>query len=266
VNKSKIAVLGRGFLGREFERMGYTVFGRDGFSFREDQDMGILDGFNAIVNCIGISDTRYCEDRSNFSEVMSVNADLPAMLSTYCYVTGKKFIHISTGCLYGDSYSVPCDEDHPISAHCTYTVSKYAGEMWCNPETDIIIRPRLLFGEELVSGRNNLIQKLMRFKKFLDLPNSVTWTRTIVEAVQALLDNDASGIFNVSNRGFHTIQDIAKMAGIDGGSMSQQELWAEQGIHLVSNFMSTKKLEEYYVPPTVEDAIAECMKKIKEKI
>lgn len=256
----KIVVLGRGFLGQEFEKMGYEVWDRKRFNFSTSVD--VLVDYDVVINCIGISNTRYCEDPKNFNEIMTVNGTLPNILSRYCNTKGKKFVQISTGCLF-DEVGRPCTEEDFISAHCNYTVSKYAGEMSCNKETDLILRPRLLFSDTKMDTHNNLIQKLLKFDTFVDEFNSVTWNKTIVEATQALLDAGVSGIFNIANEGVHTIYDIAtKMLGKSGAKMSGEELRKSQGLFLVNNVMDLTKLKKYYQPETVENAIKECYKEL----
>lgn len=262
----KVLVLGKGFLGREFEEMGYEVWGRDKLDFDKHTKLDILKPYDAIINCIGISNTRYCEDPENFERVMNVNGNVPRILSQLSeyYRNEKKIkiVHISTGCLY-DEIGRPCTEEDFLSAHCGYTVSKYVGEMGCNKEHDIILRPRLLFSDKIMTTRNNLIQKLLKFDTFVDELNSVTWNRTIVEATQALLDADASGVFNVANEGRHTIYEIAtQMLGKGGTKMSGEELIKSQGLHLVNNVMDISKLKQYYTPAPVEEAIKYCYNKI----
>jgi dTDP-4-dehydrorhamnose reductase len=255
----KIKVLGRGLLGREFERMGYEVLGRKRFGadtalYDYDNFLGDAD---AVINCIGKSDRVWCEDPKNCDAVTAANIDLPSMLSKYCATTGKRFVHISTGRLYGDSVE-PCTEEHPLQAYSFFTASKWAGEQGCNKETDLIIRPRLLFSGERCNNRNNLVMQLSRFKYFVDAINSVTHTKTVVEAVKTLLDAEATGIYNVANTDPLSIHEIAtEVLPFDGAAISARKLVEAAGIHIVNNIMCTEKLEEFYKPMSTTDAIQE---------
>jgi dTDP-4-dehydrorhamnose reductase len=255
----KIKVLGRGFLGREFERMGYEVLGRDRF----DADLALFDyhdflgDADAVVNCIGKSDRLWCEDPANCDAVTLANSDLPSMLSKYCHSTGKRFVHISTGRLYGDSI-LPCTEEDPLQAYSFFTASKWAGEQGCNKVKDLIIRPRLLFSGERCNDRTNLILQLSRFKYFVDAVNSVTYTKTVVEAVQALLEAEATGVYNVANTYPMSIHRIAtEILPFEGPEISAEKLVKKAGIHIVNNIMCTEKLEKIYTPMTTTDAIRE---------
>ena len=44
----------------------------------------------------------------------------------------RKFIHISSGAVYGEPKYLPCYEDHPIKPLCYYGISKYTFEMYLN--------------------------------------------------------------------------------------------------------------------------------------
>ena len=267
----KKAVLGSGFLALEYAGYGYEKIGRDKLEIthkllQNRSSYSILDkilgDYDVIVNCIGISNTRYCEDRANWEEVHCINGILPGYLSKWCERRDKQFIHISTGCLYAESHR-PCTEDDFIEAHCNYAVSKFVGEMGCNPERDIILRPRLLFSHRVING-NNLICKLQQFTAFVDEFNSITHTYDIVGASEALLKSQAQGIYNIANDGVFTIYEIARMIkkrflaiGQDPkiDKMTAQDLRSSQNLYLVNNVMDLTKIKQFYKPVKVEDAI-----------
>jgi dTDP-4-dehydrorhamnose reductase len=246
----KIAILGNGFLGQEFKRQGFDVFSRDEIEIRNPThtwtyEWEQLKKYDVLINCIGKSNTRWCEDKNNFEELMHINGYLPGILSEFCKENNMKFVHISTGCLY-DDWQHPCKETDFIVSHCKYTLAKWVGEIHCNPETDLIIRPRLYFSD--VAHDNNLLCKMKNFDEFIYLPNSVTSTSTIVEAVAALLVQDQVGIFNVANDNPITIYDLANHLGLEGTPMSAEKLHETQNLYLVNNVMDISKLKQFYQP------------------
>lgn len=272
MKSDKVLVLGCGMLGLAFERNGFKVVGRSIFNYDgmedepEFQDWHVLfSQYDVVINCIGKSDTRWCEDPANFEELMEVNAELPMRLSRACDYANTKFVHISTGCLYDTRGKGKCHEDQFKSAHCNYVVSKWAGEGYLSHH-DLIIRPRLIFDSDVAQGRNNLLQKLPDFPNYLDEFNSVTSCDTIVEAVEALVDADQEGAFNVSNTGTYTMWEMATALGYEGGMISEEELHESQGLFLVNNVMSTLKLEEFYTPRNTLEELARCEKLLREKI
>ena len=251
IDKSRVLVLGNGFLGNAFKRHGFTVWGRDMFDWDVDEYddnphnelFEVLDEkrVDYIINCVGLSNTRYCEDPTNWEHVKSVNGNLPSYLSDLCDFNGVQYIHISTGCVYSNQLGV-CTEDDFITPMCRYTVSKVLGEYGCNPENDLIIRPRLLFDRDEASGRNNLIEKFYKFNTFLNEFNSVTSLDTIVESIQYLIKSQCVGVYNVSNEGTYTIQQMANHLGFHGESITGDELRKDAELYLVNNVMSCNKL------------------------
>ncbi len=268
----RIIVLGKGYLGAEFERQGYEVLGKELFqleypvSFQDSYFSlsyynSILDSYDVIINCIGKSNTRWCEKRENFSEALYVNGILPATLSLYCKYTNKKFVQVSTGCLY-DQHYIDNKETDFIAAHCNYTVTKWVGEQGCDVNRDLILRPRLYFSD--IPNRNNLLCKLPHFKQFIDENNSLTCTTEIIKATQALLDNKQVGIFNIANDGYTTIWRIACLIGLRGEQMSENALHEKEKLFLINNTMDISKLKKFYQPQNLKEAILECWKKLGE--
>lgn len=274
MNKQRTVVLGNGFLGSAFKQQGYDVWGRDKFEWgREDGTDELMELMNhnkwsqngidklTIINCIGISDTRFCEDPKNWGLIKSVNGDLPSWLSYMCSHHNVKLVHINTGCIYSNKSGV-CTEDTFITPMCRYTVSKTIGLYECDMSRDIIINPRLLFdSSKVVNRRNNLIQKFDKFDTFLNEFNSVTSLDTIIESVDMLVENNCSGMFNVCNSGIYTIAQMAKHLGFDVDSTIQEsDLHNSQDLYLVNNVMSTDKLTNAtgYVPRDTLEELHRC--------
>lgn len=246
-------VLGRGFLGNEFHRQGYRVYSRGEFTWPCELDT--LESYHTIINCIGIADTRGCEQPDNWPRVGSVNTTLVGALSDYCRKNGKKFVHISTGCVY-DQNNAPQNEESFTSSHCRYVVSKLAAEYACSPK-DLILRPRLYFSD--LPDKNNLLSKLPRFSHHLNEINSFTSTATIVEATTALLNADQRGVFNVAQRGYGTVQQITNHLGLDAKPpMTGEQLQHSQGLALVNNILDISKLEQFYKPRELFHEMARC--------
>jgi len=252
----KTVVLGSGFLGKAFEKAGLKVWDKTNFYVDEnncDEVVSKLDNFEVVINCIGKSDTRFCE--TDTRAALWSNAVVPTMLSDYCSRTGKYFVHISTGCLY-DRNDRPQRETDFMAAHCNYTMTKWVGETTLDLGYDLVIRPRLFFGD--FEDKNNLLCKLPKFDRFVNELNSYTSVHTIVNAIRELIKVEQTGIFNVACDGWMTVHQVAKLIGIDGEVMTEEELHHEQQLHLVNNTMDISKLKKYYQPPKLEDEILRC--------
>jgi len=264
----KIIVLGRGYLGKEFERHGYEVWGRDKFTYNINKES--VDAFefsselyncDIIINCIAKSNTRWCE--ANFDEALAVNGILPKKLSNFCDISRKKFVHISTGCLYDNAYKINKETDF-TAAHCNYTVTKWVGEQGCNKEKDLILRPRLLF--DSTPCKNNFLYRLLNFNScVINRQDSLTCTTTLVESIIALLKNKQTGIFNVANKGNASMWQIAKWLDSKKEILdtSIEQVREDQGLYLVNNTMDLTKLKKFYNPKSLEICIKECYNNLK---
>jgi dTDP-4-dehydrorhamnose reductase len=267
---NKILVLGRGYLGKEFERHGIETWGREKFDV--DYKTKSLNGctladltnFDVVVNCIGKSNTRWCEDPENFEESMYINGQLPKILSDYCNNNKIRFVQISTGCLY-DNTNIGNTEESFISSHCNYVTTKWAGEFNCNRKTDLILRPRLYFSD--INDRNNLLCKLPNFRTYTgDKLDSLTCTSTIVGATKHLLDSNQSGVFNVAQLGSATIARVAFWCGIEiKGINTAEDLRKQEGLYLVNNVMDITKLLKFYQPMNIEDTVKLSYAELKNK-
>lgn len=272
-DKSKVLVLGRGFLGKAFERAGYKVLSKYDFEMKENDFKNVRTGYeddpwyyvqgklrdyDVIINCMGKSGTRWCEEDENFEEAMWCNGEVPKILSQCCG-NHKKFVHISTGCLYDDNRRTQKETDFVV-AHCRYTLTKWVGEIGCDPKKDLIIRPRLYFGD--FEDKNNLILKILKFDKLLLNQNSFTSVHIIVDAIEALLENDQVGVFNVACESFAPLHELGLVLGKKADLIDERELHQEQGLFLVNNIMDISKLKKFYKPPFILDEFKRCAKEL----
>jgi len=260
----KTVVLGNGYLGSEFKDQGFTVLGRDEFEvikLPRDQHKyfdKILSEYDVIINCIATSNTRFCEEY--FEEAYFTNCQIPAYLSTWCKKNGKKYVHISTGCLY-DKNNIPQKETDFIAAHCNYTLSKWMGEKACQPQ-DLIIRPRLLF--DYKDNPKNLLLKLKKYNRLTRELDSATSTRTVVQAVTHLLKAEQSGIFNVACEGYISMAEIGTLLGKTTiEEVSIDDVRKQQNLYIVNTIMDISKLKQFYTPSDIKEEIEIMNKGIK---
>jgi len=264
MQKEKILVLGKGFLGKAFEKKGFEVWDKSRFYQRvinyNLDEFGMRD-YKTIINCIGKSNTRWCEKSENWEETLFSNGEIPKILSNYCGLRNKKFVHISTGCLY-DRNDVPQRETDFIAAHCDYVVSKRVGEKNCNLERDLILRPRLYFGD--FADKNNLLCKIPNFSVFLNEQESYTSVNIIVDAVERLLEANQSGIFNVACENYSSISEIATWIGLEHKpKITGEELRKKENLYLVNNRLDISKLKKFYNPPEIKEEITKCWSKLE---
>jgi dTDP-4-dehydrorhamnose reductase len=265
--KNKIAILGDGYLGSSFREEAsindmfreITVFGKGGMLFNGNpihdlEGFITLDNYDVIVNCIAKSNTRFCEN--NYKEAYFSNVIVPRRLSEFCKDKGKKYVHISTGCLY-DINSQPQKETDYLAAHCNYTLTKWLAEKEIEDNDNcLIVRPRLLFDD--TNKPVNLLSKIDKFNKLCNELDSVTSIHVLKTAILKLIEADCTGVFNVACDGYTSMYELGGALGLEKEKTSIQEIRLQQGLHLVNNIMDISKLKEYYNPPNIIDEVKRC--------
>ena len=96
----------------------------------------------------------------------------------------------------------------------------------------------------------------------------MTSTRTIVEAVGALLENNQTGIFNVANDGYASMYKLAEYCGLIDDTKFDMQMGVLRGIqkiYLVNNIMNLDKLKQFYMPRPLELEAKTCYNILYEK-
>jgi nucleoside-diphosphate-sugar epimerase len=195
----KKIVLGDGYIGSAYKDAGYHCIASnevryDGSNFNQLTEK--LEEYDVIVNCIAKTDTKWTENPDNFSETWQTNVELVQKLSEYCGRTDKKFVHISTGDLYGNSFEWEknVETNFNLNSETNYRLTKLVAERLCSPN-DLILRIRLPFDAR--NHPKNLVIKSRRYTKFYQWANVYTYVPDLIKATNILLENDKTGIFNV---------------------------------------------------------------------
>jgi len=183
-------ILGHGKLGKEIfaqTRWDYISRSKDEFDFCNiDSYMDLLDGYDAVINCIAHTDT-YSDERQKH---LDINFKAVCDLADYCNFTGKKLVHISTDYVYSGSIAHARENDVPVHNRCWYTYSK-------------------LLADGYIEARcNNYLIIRTSFKPHpFPYPKATTiqwgnfdYTNIIASLVIELINTNATGIVNVGTK------------------------------------------------------------------
>lgn len=276
----KTIVLGNGYIGSGFAEYGnFPVIGKDQFEYTGynfNELIPLIADYDVIINCIGFTDTKASELKENGRVLLHVNSNLVGELSKYCNENNKKFVHISTGDLYGNSfteYRIGTDKATLVKTEweknvetCAdldigteYRFSKVLGERMCNLENDLVIRIRLPF-----DGRNhpkNLMCKVVKFTNFYMFQTSLTYVPDMVKATIALVNAKQSGIFNVTQNEtasilflMRNVLQYPRLQHIDIHDKTHPNIIAEKNTIHVHNDINIEKLLNFYTPMPLEAA------------
>lgn len=212
--KNKILIFGAGFVGKKIQSYFNCPISTkriDGYS--DVQEEIVKYSPDIIINCIGNlgKNVDQCEkdvDKSLFS-----NSYVPLILAEAAIRNGLKFIHISTGCIYHYDYDnqPPIDENkEPDFFDLFYSRTKIYSDraisLLANRYPLLVVRFRVPLDDQ--PDEKNLLTKLIKYKKVIDLPNSVTYMPEFNLALEHLIEKDAKGIFNIVNPGALKYQDL----------------------------------------------------------
>lgn len=167
-----------------------------------------------VINTAAYTDVDGCE--SDREKAFMVNRNGAGNVAMGCRKINAKLIHISTDYIFDGRKNKPYvedDEPHPLNI---YGLSKLEGEKEIRKVLPLngylIVRTSWLFGK---NGKNfiSTILKLSKEKDELKVVNdqigSPTYTIDLSEAIERLINNNATGIVNVTNSGECSWYDYA---------------------------------------------------------
>ncbi len=159
---------------------------------------------DAVMNCAGMTgrpNVDWCDTHQ--METIRGNTLLPILLADACQEAGVYLLHMGSGCIfYGDSLHPDraWREDDFGNPLPTYSRSKYATDLVLSTLPNVGIA-RIRMPIDHVPGERNLIDKLAKYPKIIDVENSVTIIDDMLAAFHQLLEKKAEGIFHVTNPG-----------------------------------------------------------------
>lgn len=159
---------------------------------------------DAVVNAAGVTgrpNVDWCEDHPR--ESMLGNVLMPIALAEACQREGKYVLHMGSGCIfYGDSPHPDNKwrEDDFGNPSATYSRHKWAADLALTTLPNVGIA-RIRMPIDAKPSDRNLIDKLARYPKIIDVENSVTIVDDMTRVLYELVEKRAAGIFHVVNPG-----------------------------------------------------------------
>ena len=214
----------KGQLGKEFEKK-LSKMNKKFIGFDIDTtDIGDIDALSIIfeqfkptvvLNCAAYNNVDGAETESQ--QAFRVNADGVHNLAKLSENYGAFLVHYSSDYVFdglkANGLYTEGDRPHPINQ---YGRSKLEGENLLAEYNDraLILRLSWVFGE----GTQNFIHKLQNWAENNDMLNIVcdetsvpTYTGTITEVTLSALEHGLSGIYHLTNSGYATRYEWAKL-------------------------------------------------------
>lgn len=195
----KVLVLGYGKLGQEIvsqSHWDYIDRQKNNFDFININSYNkYLYNYDTIINCIANTNT-YSDDKQS---ILDTNFKAVVNLIEFCNLYNKKLIQIGTDYVYDRSIENASEEDILVHARNWYSYSK------------------LLVDGYIQNFCNNYLLIRTSFKPNpFPYPKAITtqkgnfdYTDKIVEKIIKLINNNASGVYNVGHNTPWTIYEMA---------------------------------------------------------
>ncbi|MFA6357053.1 MAG: sugar nucleotide-binding protein [Candidatus Omnitrophota bacterium] len=268
MNKN-ILILGKGFIGQRLQKeFGCKIDGSLINCFTDAWKLVKKYNPKIIINCIGTTGKNNvdgCELEKDAT--LLANSFIPVILAEAALRNDIKLVHISSGCIFNFDYK----KDKPIEESgqdyffkLFYSRSKIyserALEVLARDYNILIARIRI----PLLNAKHpkNVLDKLLKYKKVIDLPNSVTYIPDFIQAIKHLIKIDARGIYNVVNRGGLRYPELMNIYQKYVPEFKYKVIdLAEIGLERTNLLLSTSKLEKSgFKVRNINSVLEECVK------
>jgi dTDP-4-dehydrorhamnose reductase len=261
----KVAILGNGWIGNRLaEHLDGVIIPRHVYSIAE-LDAAVKDlKPDVLINAVasnGGDNVDCCEiDKDG---TLFANTLIPIMAAEVAIRNKVKLVHISSGCVYDGCLMPLTEEDPPNFFDLFYSRTKIYSEGALVPMADkygfLILRPRIPLDNR--PHPRNILTKLIQYGKVIDEPNSVTYLPDFLNAVQALLRDDAHGVFNVVNDGTLRYPDLMEIykeyvPEYEYTITTLQDL----GIVRTNVILDTSKLNQYCIYRNINSVLKDCVR------
>lgn len=177
------------------------------------------DGLDVVANAAAMTQVDRCETEPEAARL--ANALAPGWLAEAAREAGAGFVQVSTDYVFDGAARHPYREDDPTAPRSVYGRTKLEGEVRARSihPGALVVRTAWVFGP----GRNFVQTILEAADRALrgeapplrvvdDQRGSPTWARHLAEALVALVERDARGVYHVANSGSATWWDLARAA------------------------------------------------------
>lgn len=226
---------------------------------------------DTIINAAGKTgkpNVDWCEDHK--METLRSNVTGPLVLLEECMSRGIFLVHIGSGCIYdgdggGEGFT---EDDTPNFIGSFYSLTKAVSDQLLKPFPVLQLRIRMPFDSK--HSPRNLLTKLIKYKKVLDAPNSITYMPDFYDALKKLISMRATGIYNMVNPGvispYGIMQQYKKI--IDPTHTCERITVEDLGNVVKAGrsncILSTKKLEKAGIRlRVVEQAVSDALQALR---
>ena len=266
---NRILILGNGFIGQRLkEELNCSQSSRRIKTFQDA--LTVIKDYKpkVLINCIGYTGKNNVDDcEFAIDKTLSANTFVPLLLAEAALRNNVKLVHTSSGCIYHYNYpkQKPITEEHvPDYYNLYYSRTKIYTENvlyeLAKRYNILIVRIRVPLDSK--SHPRNILNKLIKYRKVIDVPNSITYIPDFIKATQHLIKINARGIFNVACKGGLRYPQLLDAYRKYHPEFTYKTIHLKQ-LHLdrTNLILSTKKLQKSgFKVRTVQSVVEECVK------
>ena len=221
---------------------------------------------DVVLNAAGVvgkPNVDWCETHQQ--ETIFGNIVLPILIAEAVQQKNIYLLHMGTGCVYYGYSTDPkgWKESDPANPLAVYTKTKYAADLVLSTLPNVGIA-RIRMPIDSIPSSANLIDKLVRYPKVVDVINSATVVEDMIKVFYKLLEQRATGIFHVTNPGAIKHREIiALYEELVDPSHTNEWLTEED---LVTSGLAKKKRSNNILQSPNLDALGIAMRPIHEAV
>ncbi len=264
----RILILGKGFIGQRLQQaLNCQLSSKKIFSLEDAEKEIKKYQPKIIINCIGsVGKNNVDECEIDKDKTLLANTFVPIILAEAALRNKIKLVHISSGCVYHYDYAKDKpirEEKKPDFFELFYSRTKVyaekALENFAEESNLLIARIRIPLDNQ--PHPKNILNKLIKYQKIIDVPNSITYIPDFIEALKHLIKIKATGLYNIVNEGalrYPDLLDIYKkyVPGFTYEIISQKKL----GLIRTNLVLSTKKLSQTgFRVRKIKEVLEECV-------
>ena len=266
---NNILILGKGFIGKSLQKeLACRIDGSRINCFSDAERLVKKYHPKIIINCIGITGKRNVDDcELKKDATLLANSFVPIMLAEVALRNNIKLIHISSGCIFNFDYKTglslkeDCEDYFFKLFHSRSKIySDRVLETLTKDYNILIARIRI----PLLNAKHpkNVLDKLLKYKKVIDVPNSVTYIPDFVKAIKHLIKIDARGVYNVVNKGGLRYPNLMKVYQKYVPLFKLQTISLKKlGLVRTNLLLSTSKLEKSgFKVRNINSVLDECVR------
>ncbi|MBF0489403.1 MAG: sugar nucleotide-binding protein [Candidatus Omnitrophica bacterium] len=265
---NRVLILGNGYIASRLQKQwGCPVYDKKILSYQDAVDAIKKYKPTVLVNCIGYVGERNVDDcELDVDRCLLANTMVPIWLGEVAFRKAIKLVHISSGCVYHYDYKKQkpmTEEQLPDYFKLFYSRTKIYAEGVLNTlvKNSNVLIVRIRIPLDRTPHPRNLLTKLIKYKKVINIPNSITYIPDFIKALEHLLKMDARGIFNIVNKGglkYSALMDIYKKSVPD----FKYKIISPEDLHLdrTNLLLSVRKLEKTgFKVQKINDVLLECV-------